>query len=1274
MIFINILDAQTQAVQRVIDRKSLDEQLQAATTDTEKNTLKAQIRQIQWELNQANSYIVQNALLALVYSQDIFSMDGLVKTPWSNESQIPNTVSYDINASSGDPIYNIIMNNEDLITQLNTLITETSLLLKKSQLQLQEARQLPEGNEKRNQAIIDSQAAIISFSSSLEKLTKEKISIENTDFSLPSENIKPTDSFSAGIRKTILQSLQNKPGYTEEPGDLDSALAMRRMALDAYYTAKNDLDKKIAEERIARVNDALAPDVPLNRLSLSDQDILLTGTILKIDELNVEIEPKTIRLDTALLAYQQARDGTDQTLIDQTKIEYEDASADYEITLHEIQKQYDALLGFQKSFGDAGMFPGTVTRTKYTTTPDFAEGTNADGSAKGYPLIWDTKESKFVSQKDAKADPGRYLETTYTNRPASEVDSDAQKMQKILSKQYKESAKAEADYTYKKETEQLTFQNQNRAALIQERSKDIQTLEKELATRKADSKNPMSDEEFMKYQTKLTTLKDENNKDSAVIANNSKLINEAAEKRDANADPTNSWQKVQADANALVDGTNRKVVTVAPGLQQASTITKEYYDAKAESQLAQRQLTSATALTDQAKQAAINEAITRGLTPEAAAKPENWDDSLKANYDKNKTLQETATENLIVKQEKEKIQAQDAKTYIDRLNLPDSEKQKLLEQQGLRPSDIEKSLNREQYYKNETAKRTEALREVRQQEVDKLKAVQGSNETAKILAKGALDAAKAENPQDPKKIEALEKEIAQYDENLNEINKKLEKANEDLNNTEQEISKQIAEESAADAAASNFSNTGFEGLNNSAPFYMQFPTLNAISEFRLKNGLDPYGEKSTDDIARDAVVFKIFETVPGVANTEEVKLPGGGKYLRNIPAKTNVNTIGSFTIYPSNQDWLSQTHNHNYKAGEQDLVASTLQGALDLVGTGESILKLSNAGINAIQSGSLKGNEPAGNVYNRKIDVLDYYDGSEKQSLEIEFNLFTRSNFLNDIFRPVMFLTALGYPKRALSGDFGKLIDKNLKGIGELASRYPDSTIAQLISQGVNSLKGIGTSVEDIEKAFSQFGGLGPYRYFVSKRPEYMTIRHASGLFYFPVAYVRGFSYTFKGPWYNYEGQPIESSRDLDTLISTKVTELAPPSDATFKEKLNATVTDFARGVRETFKPPPKPVPRPDQKPAGTPGGLLEMSNSDIKFIRSKGLPFAYPSWASCKLSISNATPFFRDDFMALFYESQKGGDELVSLTQTLTNQSQFAFGGRTSAGSLAGGPIKQDK
>lgn len=1268
MIFINILDAQTQAVQRVIDRKSLDEQFQAATTDTEKNALKSQIRQTQWELNQANSYIVQNALLALVYSPDIFSIDGLIKTPWSNENQIPNTVSYDINASAGDSIYNIIKNNEDLVTQLGVLITETSTLLKKAQLQLQEARLLPEGNEKRNQAISDSQSAIVAFSSSLETLTKEKASVENTDLSLPSENTQPTDVFSAGIRKTILQSLQNKPGYIEEPGDLDSALAMRRMALDAYYTAKNDLDKKIAEERIARVNEALAPDVPLNRLSLSDQDILLTGTILKIDDLNIEIEPKTVRLDVALLAYQEARDGSDQSLIDQTKLEYDAANADYEITLHEIQKQYDALLGFQKSFGDAGMFPGTVTRTKYTPPPDTTKGTDAAGNSKGYPLIWDTKDSQFVSQKDAKADPGRYLETTYTNRPASAVDSDSQKMQQILSKQYKESAKAEADYTYKKETEQLTYQNENRASLIQDRSKDIQSLEKDLAARKADTKNPMTDEEFMKYQTKLNTLKDENNKDSAVISKNSELINAAAEKRDADSDPTTSWQKIQSDANTTVDGTNRKVVNVAPGLQQASTITKEYYDAKSESQLAQRQLTSATALTDQAKQAAINDAIAKGLTPAEAAKPENWDANLKADYDKNKTLQDTATENLSVKQEREKIQAQDAKSYID--SLPDGpEKQKLLEQQGLRPSDIEKSLNREQYYKDETAKRTDALAKIRQENINSIDEKITEN-SAKLLDLSR----KLENASTDEEKKKIQDQIDAIEKENDNLNSKRDEAQKAYDNVDQDISDQIASEQAADAAASNFSNTGFEGLNNSAPFYMQFPTLNAISEFRLKNGLDPYGEKSTDDIARDAVVFKIFETVPGVANTEEVKLPGGGKYLRNIPAKTNVNTIGSFTIYPSNQDWLSQTHNHNYKAGEQDLVASTLQGALDLVGTGESILKLSNAGINAIQSGSLKGNEPAGNVYNRKIDVLDYYDGSEKQAMEIEFNLFTRSNFLNDIFRPVMFLTALGYPKRALSGDFGKLIDKNLKGIGELASKYPDSTIAQLISQGVNSLKGIGTSVEDIEKTFAQFGGLGPYRYFVSKRPEYMTIRHASGLFYFPVAYVRGFSYTFKGPWYNYEGQPIESSRDLDTLISTKVTELAPSSDATFKEKLNATVTDFARGVRETFKSPPKPVPRPDQKPAGTPGGLLEMSNSDIKFIRSKGLPFAYPSWASCKLSISNATPFFRDDFMALFYESQKGGDELVSLTQTLTNQSQFAFGGRTSANSLAGGPIKQDK
>lgn len=1266
MIFINILDAQTQAVQRVISRKALDAQFQAATTDTERNALKAQIRETQWVLDQANKYIIQNGLTALGYSLDLFSVDELVKTPWSNENQIPNTVRYDIATSTGNPIDEIIMNNEDLVAQLNVLIVETASLLRQSKDKLAAARLLPENNDKRTQAILDSKSSILAFSSSLEKLIKDRNALTQTDLTLPSVAAQTTDAFSAGIRAAIQESLDNKINYISNPNDLNAALSMRKKALDAYYTAKNELDLKIAKERLDRVNASLAPDVPITRLTLSDQDILLTGVILKIEDLNTEIEPKTERLNDALLAYQNARDGGNPTLIAETKAEYDAANADYDVTLHEIQKQYDALLGFQKSFGDTGMFPGSNTTTSYTPTPAF-DGVDKDGNSTAYPLIWDTEESRFVSQKDAKADPGRYLETTYTNRPSTIVDNDADKMQVILSKQYKEAAKAEADYTYKKETELLVAQNQYRAEAIADRNADIVEIENDLAARKADTKNPLSDEEFLQYQTKLNTLKSENAVDDKVISDNSKTIVDAQTKRDINADPMAAWQTTQAQAQAVTDGTNRKVIEEAPSQVQAQTLAKEYYDAKSESQLAARQYNSAESLTNQALEKGKADAIASGMSPELAADPDNWtNDALKSEYDNNKNLQDAARENLVEKQEKEETQAEDALSYINSLPGTEEEKQKIAESQGFRVTDLTKSAE----YDRES--RTSAIQEQLEQEVDDLKGVKHSNEVAKDLAVIALEDAKNETPPDLEKIAELEKEIAQYDTNLEAINKNLENAEEALKNSEQEIANQLAEERAEEEKAQDFSNNGFEGINNSAPFYMQFPTLTAISDFRLKNGLDPYGEKSTDDIARDAVVFKIFETVPGVARTEEVKLPGGGKYLRNVPEKTNVNTIGSFTIYPANQDWLSQSHTHSYKSGDQDLIASTLQGGLNLVSGLESIMRLTNAGMNSLQSGNLKGNDPAGNVYNRKVDVLDYYDSSDKQTLDITFNLFTRNNFLNDIFRPVMFLTALGYPKRALAGDFGKLVDKNLKGVSDIAAKFPDSPIALLLKQGADTLKGAGIDIDDIENKLSTFGGIGPYRYFVSKRPEYMTIRHASGLFYFPVAYIRGFKYTFKGPWYNYNGNPIGTTTDLDSLVSNKIESLTPPSNKTFRENVNEIFTNTARNIRETFRPPPKPVPRPGDKEnrvAGTAGGLLEMSDQDIKFIRHNGLPFAYPSWAECTISISNATPFFRDDFMALFYESQKGGDELVTLTQKLTNQEQFAFNGRKARDNIGGGP-----
>jgi hypothetical protein len=1262
MDFNTTYDAQVYIVQGVAERKSLESSLSSATTQDDKNFLKAQIRELQWNVDKANKYLLTNGIQALRYSNDIFTIDDLVKTPWSNEESIPGTMQYNVSQGSGT-IESIQNANALQIEELNTIMIETDSLLRQNRQRLEAARLLPDTSSEKEAIILESKNAIKNLSTSLRSLQSQKENIE-PKLTLPSTETEPEDTFSTGIRNSLRASLLAKPGYVEQEGDIEAALHMRKLALDAFYTAKNDEEIKVAKERLEKVYAALSPSVPVTRKNMADEELFLSYTVDQIGAYNEVLYPKTIRLDAAQAAYEVARDGGVQSEIDSAKEEYDSANADYNVTLSEIKKLYEQLLQFRSAAGQSAMFPGSNTVQTYTPPPP-NDGSNSSGNSTGYQLIWDTVNETFVSQKDASASPGRYVTTQYTNAPLNSQATDSEKLQKILSEKYLEASKNEAEYTYKKETEHLVFQNENRYERIFEANKDLEKLEADWAKQK--EKPDLTDEDYINYQAKKNEINGRIAEDQKVISDNKKIIEEAAEKRDAGLDPFKALQSTQQEAVNYVDGTNRSVPPSLP-TDSAQALSKDYYDAKSERELAERQLLTASNITNKAQQDAINEAMSRGLTEAEAKNSENWNEELKSKYDSAKAKEEQQSTVLSNARDNEVEAATKAKSFMDKVGNTE-EAQKIMEMNGLRPADIEKSL---QTGANQAAELDFETRKIRDELLNQYSAKQKGIEDRLSTIEDEKSAIN-ERLQDPnisdEEREKLEDDLYALEVETKELNSDLDEVIQDTADVDTLAEQKAREQLTADETRADLANTGFEGLNNGAPFYMQFPTLNAITDFKMRNGVDPYGAKTTDEIARDAVVFKIFETVPGVARSEEVLLPNGAKYIKNIPQKTNINTLGSFTIYPSHNDgkgdWLNQKHTHQWESGERDTFAQLFQTIGDFATSTESILSLARGGFEAASTGSLKGNEKFGSVYNRQIDVLDYYKKTDHSPISLTFNLFTRNNFLNDVFRPIMFLTAIGYPKRSMKGNVGKLFDSNMKAISDLAAQYPDSTVAKYIKEGAEKLKGLGEMVDEGEKKLAEFGGLGPYRYFISKRPEYLTIRHASGLFYYPVAYISEFSYTFKGPWYNYHGVPLESTKDLDSLISTKIQELAPAPDKTFREKLNETFTDVARNIRETFRPPPKPVPRPsppESRVAGGAGGLLELSDSDVKFLRSKGLPFAYPSWAECTITFKNATPFFRDDFMALFYESQNGGESLVTLTQELTNQQQFSFNGRTTA------------
>lgn len=385
--------------------------------------------------------------------------------------------------------------------------------------------------------------------------------------------------------------------------------------------------------------------------------------------------------------------------------------------------------------------------------------------------------------------------------------------------------------------------------------------------------------------------------------------------------------------------------------------------------------------------------------------------------------------------------------------------------------------------------------------------------------------------------------------------------------------------STTETNATNKTLTGFESINNGKPFYLQFPTEKAITEFRLKNGFNPFDvgenannnnqakERRKDQIARDSVHFTIFNGIPGGGKIEEI--PGRVGVYRERTEDAERETLGVFTIYPSDMDWLQFSHDHEY-----DETSQAVQTINNAFGTIQTIAEVGTL-IRNVRSAE---NPSAGLVrsHMRRLDSLDQYTGSKKLNLSIPFILFTKGDFLNDIFRPISFLTALSYPKRQATGS-------EIDAIQNLIKDYVNNNTQQNLEK-----------FQEMEKqASSTLGAVEKFRMSIFSRPEYMSVRHASGLFTFPLAVITNFSYQFHGPWINSKGEIVS------------VTD----------EEKNIFILNAASGIKS---------------------GVLKHEKLD----------YAFPSYAKCTITIRNSVPLFRDDFMMQFLAAGEGADALVSLSE----------------------------
>ena len=400
------------------------------------------------------------------------------------------------------------------------------------------------------------------------------------------------------------------------------------------------------------------------------------------------------------------------------------------------------------------------------------------------------------------------------------------------------------------------------------------------------------------------------------------------------------------------------------------------------------------------------------------------------------------------------------------------------------------------------------------------------------------------------------------------------------------------------------------------PFYFQVPTLTAITDFRLRNGYSPYAKGvSPTDIARDAVHINIFSGTLG--KTDTVTIPDTDLKVQTSGLTRHI-TEGSFTIYPNDPDWMTFSHTHIYKEG--NFIADAANSILGSVNTlGNAVTGL----------GSLTGAAVDPNIANtrRRVDTIDEYQTSEKQSISVPFVLFTKGDFIRDIYRPLMFLTALSYPSRLAEDPLaasGKALVNNLAtkgreslGVNNLAdikelpanateaqkreynAKKGENTVKEAAGKSIDFMQGGANAgldfIGDLATGANEVLNAGAFRYIIAKRPEFLSVRHASGLFNFKLAVIENFTYTFKGPWINSIGDIINYSPDESRRASS-------------------------------------------------------LFNT---YLHSRGrtpMPYAFPSIAECSMKFKNVEPVFREDYLALMLgASDFDGSGLVRVSEKLT-------------------------
>jgi hypothetical protein len=206
-------------------------------------------------------------------------------------------------------------------------------------------------------------------------------------------------------------------------------------------------------------------------------------------------------------------------------------------------------------------------------------------------------------------------------------------------------------------------------------------------------------------------------------------------------------------------------------------------------------------------------------------------------------------------------------------------------------------------------------------------------------------------------------------------------------------------------------------------------------------------------------------------------------------------------IAPSTTDWLKFGFSHEWNEGDgiMSRIMDTISGLID-----------SASGILNTAQNATGSNEARKKI---TLDKQDTYAKTDKVVLKIPFILFSAGSspnsnlnpieqWVEDVYAPLLTITAWSHPRRALSVT------------GEKEGKPVTKDASQIQSELMNSQASSDSGDDGMQAKAIQFLSSYPgMRVAISEPPSYVRVTHSSGFFQYNVCAITNFSYSFEGPW-----------------------------------------------------------------------------------------------------------------------------------------------------------------